>query len=433
MHLRIPRLYDSHTHWLGTGQVLQGLQLFNLNSANEVRDLAISPSHFRADWLVGFGWESSRWSDGSTPHKSILDKAFPDFPVFFSRADGHSSWLNSKALEHFGFPETHDGLLEEEAHFKAYSELPPFKDEQVHAALVYATKVFNQAGFTHIRDLTCDPQQWQQARRMDQAGELTLYVEENFLCETPANLDRTLEMLKEAKKEETAHLKIQGIKVFFDGTLGSDTALLSTCACQNHATAANPLASKTSAGVNLAWSLEELENVFKKTWSSGFEVSIHTIGDEAVHQVVSVARKVMATNQFTGWLNLEHVQVLRPETLQMMKALHVRCHMQPCHWLSDRAWLKDKLGELYKHAFPWGALSRSGIPLFFGSDSPVATASYWDNVRALKESRKAKIPALKGEPADFQTHPRGTSHETYTVFENETVVEVFFDGKRLNI
>jgi hypothetical protein len=147
--------------------------------------------------------------------------------------------------------------------------------------------------------------------------------------------------------------------------------------------------------------------------------------------VVAAARKVMATNEITGWLNLEHVQVLRPETLQQMKALHVRCHMQPCHWLSDKEWLKQKLGELYKYAFPWGALSRSGIPLFFGSDSPVAKPSYWDNERALRESVRARISALKGEAAQYHAHPQKTEFDTYTIFENQILSEVVFDGRKI--
>jgi predicted amidohydrolase YtcJ len=285
---------------------------------------------------------------------------------------------------------------------------------QTQQALKKGMQIFNQAGFTHIRDMTCDENQWLAAKALDQASELTLYVQENFLCEHPKDIDRVLAIMEKAKPHETDHLKVQGIKIFFDGTLGSDTAWLSKCGCATH---------------KFSWTTEDLETLFKKTWSKGFEVAVHTIGDEAAHQVVLVARKVMATNQYTGWFNLEHVEVLRPETISMMKALHVRCHMQPCHWLSDRAWLKEKLGELYKYAFPWGALSKMGIPLQFGSDSPVAKCSFWDNQKALTESQKEKIPALKGTIAEFHSFPTGGLAETSTTFENEVLKEIIFDGK----
>jgi len=414
MLLKIPRLYDSHVHWLGTGQIAVGLQLFDLKSADDISNIKIEPPYFRGKWLMGFGWDQSTWQNSALPTKEILDKAFPQFPVMLIRADGHSSWVNSIALEQLGFECSHSGILSEEEHFKAYYSLPALSDEQIQQALKKGMQIFNHAGFTHIRDMTCDEPQWLAAKALDQAGELTLYVQENFLCEHPKDIDRVLSVMENAKPHETDHLKVQGIKIFFDGTLGSDTAWLSRCACATH---------------KFSWTVDDLENLFKKTWSKGFEVAVHTIGDEAAHQVVLAARKVMATNQYTGWFNLEHVQVLRPETISMMKALHVRCHMQPCHWLSDRSWLKEKLGDLFKYAFPWGALSKMGIPLQFGSDSPVSKCSFWDNQKALTESQKENIPALKGGISEFHSFPTGGLAETYTLFEGEVLKEIVFDGR----
>jgi hypothetical protein len=415
MFLKIPRLYDSHVHWLGTGQIALGLQLFDLPSAEAIAEIKIDPAYFRGEWLVGFGWDQNKWASKQLPSKEILDRTFPNHPVMLQKVDGHSSWVNSLALKKLGFPEIHSGVLMEEEHFKSYAALPD-SDQHVRNSLRKATQLFNQAGFTHIRDMTCTQQQWEQALELDQAGELTLYVQENFICDQPKDLISVLNIAERAKSQQTTHLKVQGIKVFFDGTLGSDTAYLSRCSCAQQA---------------FSWTNDDLENLIRQTWSRGLEVAVHTIGDEAAHQVVSVARKVMATNEITGWLNLEHVEVLRPETIQMMKALHVRCHMQPCHWLSDRTWLKDKLGELYQYAFPWGTLSRSGIPLFFGSDSPVARASLADNQRALKESVKYKIPALKGEMLEYHCFPQTTEHETYSVFDGASLLELVFDGRRI--
>ncbi|HEY8269807.1 MAG TPA: amidohydrolase family protein [Pseudobdellovibrionaceae bacterium] len=416
MFFKVSHLYDSHVHWLGTGQIAVGLQLYDLASAEDIAKIKVEPWYFRGQWLVGFGWDHNKWPDKKLPSKEILDQCFPHFPAMLQRADGHCSWLNSMALTQLGFEANHPGILQEEEHFKAYSSLPKLSDMQIRQSLKQGCAIFNQAGFTHIRDMTCDEQQWRAALDLELAGELTLYVQENFLCEHPKDIDEVLALLEKAKSQETPHLKAQGIKIFFDGTLGSDTAWLSKCNCVNY---------------KFSWTAEDLQTLLKKTWSKGFEVAVHTIGDEAAHQVVLAARQVMATNQFTGWLNLEHVEVLRPETVQKLKALHVRCHMQPCHWLSDRVWLKEKLGDLYKYAFPWGTLSRSGIPLYFGSDSPVARSSFWDNQKALTESARAKIPALQGEIAEFHSWRGETIGETYTVFEDQKLHELVFDGKNI--
>lgn len=415
MFLKISSLYDSHVHWLGTGQIESGLKLFHLRSPEDVATLDIKPSYFRQEWLIGFGWDQNLWPSTTLPTKAILDRYFPQNPVFFQRGDGHCSWLNSLALQRLGYDSSHSGILFEDDHFKAYSSLPTQADEQLRESLKTATRMFNEAGFTHIRDMTCNEQQWNQAVSLDNDGELSLYVQENFLCERPQDLESVLSQARKARGQQTKHVTVQGIKIFFDGTLGSDTAYLSKCTCSS---------------LKSAWGLTDIENLISRCWSDGFEVAIHTIGDEAAHQVVSIARKIMATNKITGWLNLEHVEVLRPETLQMLKALHVRCHMQPCHWLSDRLWLQEKLGDLYKCAFPWGPISRSRIPLHFGSDSPVARISFWDNKKALSESVNFDIQELKGEILDYHCFfPPAAG--TYSIFEDNNLKELHFDGVRI--
>ncbi|RYZ87221.1 MAG: hypothetical protein EOP06_13040 [Proteobacteria bacterium] len=98
MRLTVHSLYDSHVHWLGTGEMEQALKLFDLKSEHEVADLKPQPYNFRGAWLVGFGWDQNLWPQGKLPSKVTLDQVFPNFPVMFQRADGHCSWLNSKAL-----------------------------------------------------------------------------------------------------------------------------------------------------------------------------------------------------------------------------------------------------------------------------------------------------------------------------------------------
>ena len=98
----ISNCFDSHVHLQATGQVGLGLQLQNLTSAEEIKDISILDDYFSGDWLIGFGWNNYFWKEKNLPTKKILDKVFPDIPVLFSRVDGHASWLNSKALEIVG-------------------------------------------------------------------------------------------------------------------------------------------------------------------------------------------------------------------------------------------------------------------------------------------------------------------------------------------
>ncbi len=420
MFLKIPRLYDSHTHFLATGEFALGLNLGALQSSNVatlVSSIGCVPR--RGDWLVGFGWNDGSWE--RPPHKKDLDKVFADIPVFFIKNDGHSSWVNSKALELLNL-ESESGVLQETVHLQAFDQLPPFSQRQQKDQLLAACRKFNKAGFTHIRDMSCTESLWNLLTEMSDKNELTLAVEENFTIYHLDELDRALGICRQAKTHETKLLRSKGLKVFFDGSLGSETAYLSQpyCGLEN------------GGRGSVLWELAHLEEVFRRTWDAQLEVSVHTIGDQAAHDVVQLARKISAKGA-VGRLNLEHTQVLRPETIQAMKPLHVRCHMQPCHWLSDRAWLKEKLSGLYQFAFPWESLRAAQIPLSFGCDSPIEPPSFVANVKALKLSAKEKIRKFTGDISCHHSHPDSTFADSTTIFEGDELKEVIFNGRQIEL
>lgn len=420
MLYKIPRLYDSHGHFLATGQFASGLHLGSLKKAEDL--VAIdenNPAFLRGEWLVGFGWNEEHWP--TPPHKNLLDKLFPNRAVFFARKDGHRSWVNSKALKYFGI-QSENGILIEKDHLRAWDQLPNYTKTQQRAHILTACKEYNKGGFTHVRDLTCSESLWNLLVEMSESKELTVALEENYTTHDLNDFDQMLSLCLQAKKAETPYLRMKGIKLFYDGTLGSQTAYLS-----------KPYYGKTSEGQGSAlWPLDQVEEVIKKTWAAGLEFSVHVIGDQAAHDMVALARKISAAGA-VGRLNLEHAQILRPETIQMMKPLHVRCHMQPCHWLSDQVWLKEKLGDLYRYVFPWEALKNAQIPMSFGCDAPVEPPSFWRNKKALDESVAAGIKKFTGDLTAIHSHPDKNFADSYSVIEEGTVKEIVFDGRRLEL
>jgi hypothetical protein len=115
-----------------------------------------------------------------------------------------------------------------------------------------------------------------------------------------------------------------------------------------------------------------------------------------------------------------------------MKEFETICHIQPCHWLTDRRWLKDRLGSLYQFAFPWRALQDNQVQIQWGSDSPIEEASVSNNWQALIESPKEGIPALQGSLLQYHSHrdlPWGA--ECDSLFEDGKLKELIFDGRKL--
>lgn len=435
----IENLFDSHTHFLATGEVLSGLHLKSLRSIQDLSKLHQTASYFRGEWLVGFGWNENHFTD-LLPTRQMLDLIFSKRPVLFSRADGHTSWVNTCALQKLGFGDKTkkdfskeeqamlgfedngqlSGLLKEKFHIQALLALPNYSRIQKKEFLKAAIANYNQQGFTHIRDMGTSQDQFLIELELEKAKELTLHVVHNFICEDKNDFARALMEAQVCQKLESHLLKVAGLKFFYDGSLGSETALLSV-----------PYNSKPDGNKGLVnWQISDLETVMKKTWQSGFEVSVHTIGDEAAHQVVMAARRISAGG-VAGVLNLEHVQVLRPETIQAMKSLHVVCHMQPCHWLSDKIWLKEKLGPLFNYAFPWENLRVSKVPVCFGSDSPIEASILGNNLQALQESDSQGIKKLNADPLQFHVSRKWPLQNTYCRWNQGKIEEVFFLGQKI--
>ncbi|MBC7457062.1 MAG: amidohydrolase family protein [Bdellovibrionaceae bacterium] len=434
--LEIKNCYDSHTHFVATGQTSLGLSLQDLKSPSDIKNKIIKPEYYQGHWINGFGWDQYLWSDSALPTKEILDYIFPDTPVFLSRVDGHASWINSAAItelkkNNYDFSKdpvggrierdalgNPTGVLFDQAHIQALLKIPFFSDEQTISHIKESFRLFNQAGFTHIRDLSMNFHTAQILNSLQQKNEQTACIDAFITIENIDDLQRGLADFEKCKMLPNPFLRVHGLKFFVDGSLGSETAFIS-----------QPYVGTTNRGM-MAWSFEDIRTAIHFCWSRKIEVAFHVIGDSSVEMVVKAAREVSASGVL-GKLHLEHVQLLRPDVIHMMKPLHVHCHMQPCHWLSDKKWLKDKIGDLTKYLFQWELLRKNKIPVSFGSDSPIEPTSLIRNLAALKDTELHGIPKLNADFNSFHAHPDGAWTSSKTIFDSEKIHEVHFNGQRI--
>lgn len=387
----------------------------------------------RGQWYIGFGWDESLWPAYEQPHLSLLDELFPNHPVAFSRIDGHALWVNSRAMSLAGLPFTATpdqfvggrierddqgkpkGILIDAAKEIVERHFPPLYPADLTRFLVEGMEVFNLSGFTHIRDVGGCLQHWDLARNLEQKGHLKLFCEMFFNLDSMDLLLARIQEIKTARLQSSRQLRQAGLKVFFDGALGSEGALLS-----------HPYPSGKQ-GI-LIYDPPMIEEILIRCWAEKFPVAIHTLGDEAVHKIVTLAVQLKSRG-IEGELHLEHCEVVRPETIQLMKQLNVRCHLQPSHFLSDQRWLKSKLGELYKFCFPWRNLIEAGIPLSFGSDSPIESPSLVKTQQAIELASNEGILSPSVSFWNFHSHHDGTwGRDCVTRLHMDGSVEVDFQG-----
>lgn len=438
----IANCYDSHVHYFASGETAYVPSLRSLTSAEDLQQMHFPKERQKNGWVYGFGWDERHWKNLTFLNRSFLDQIFPHEPVFFSRVDGHSSWCNTRGLEKLGLIQSvrgdltnqaqqlnakhmmvevdsqglATGILRESAHIHGLQHLGDWSDEQKKSMYQFANALFLRQGYTHVRDMTSTMEQYHFLKSLEDEHQLLMNLDLNFVVENADHFRQVCAEMKKITKDSSRQIRLRGVKFFYDGSMGSQTALLS----EKHPNGGH--------GVAL-WDLKDLEQLMTEAFQNHLEVSVHTLGDEAVDQVVSLTQKISQRGIF-GRLNLEHLELCRLETIQKMKSLHIRCHQQPSHWLSDKNWLLEKLGTLRNDFFQWEALRAAKVDLRFGSDSPIEAPSVYQVINGIVDFAETGLSTFRG---DFKLHCQspyldqvsGKSH-----FRDGQVTEVWFDGKR---
>src|SRR5580658_7625739 len=115
----MPGFHDTHIHLGGHSR-----RYIDLNDTKSLVELKQQVSDKAkelgpGEWITGNGWDEYHFTEQRKPLRGDLDAAAPDNPVVLTRAGGHSSVGNSKALEladiNPATPDPPRGLIEKEA------------------------------------------------------------------------------------------------------------------------------------------------------------------------------------------------------------------------------------------------------------------------------------------------------------------------------
>ncbi len=103
----LPGFIDPHGHIVPVAQTLMIVTLGDVTSKEEL--LARLEESLKNDppagdnWLIGFGYDNTKFEGGEHPTKFDLDKVSTEIPISVSHASGHLAAVNSKALELYGY------------------------------------------------------------------------------------------------------------------------------------------------------------------------------------------------------------------------------------------------------------------------------------------------------------------------------------------
>ena len=159
----LPGFQDGHVHPQSGGLARDRCGLYDANGREEYgRAIAAYAAHHpEREWVYGGGWSMDDFPAGG-PTAAELDAVVPDRPVYLDNRDGHSAWVNSRALELAGIgaatAEPPGGRIERDAAGRATGALhedamalverllPPTTPAQMEAALLAAQEELHALG-----------------------------------------------------------------------------------------------------------------------------------------------------------------------------------------------------------------------------------------------------------------------------------------------
>lgn len=403
----LPGFHDTHVHPRG-GIGLREVVLDEAESREAVLELVRRYAEARPDlpWVRGRGWALPLFPDAN-PRKEWLDTIVPDRPVYLTAADGHSVWVNSKALAVAGITKTTKdpvdgrierdpatgeatGTLRESASRLVEMHLPAYTQEEIRAGLTLAIEMANRYGITSLYDAEAEVEVLAAYAALDSAGQLNARVVAALAVDTragPGQVD-SLRILR-AGHTGRAYFQPRAAKIFVDGVIEAKTAAL-----------LEPYVGGSSRG-EARLSPGGIDSLVAALDAAGFQVHLHAIGDRAMRMALdALANARMHNGPRDARPIIAHLQLIDSMDIPRFAKLGVIPSFQPL-W----AWEDDYITKLTvpvlgparsRHLYPIGSVARTGARLAAGSDWPVSSMN---PLEAIEVAITRRAPGAPSGPA----------------------------------
>jgi predicted amidohydrolase YtcJ len=427
----MPGFNDAHTHLGAAGRNKLNLKL---NDASSVDDLlervkAAAEKKKPGVWILGSGWDQSRWVDQKYPTRLELDQAAPNNPVYLDHVSGHIAVANSLALKHaeinsetpnpqggeigrFADGEP-NGLLKENATTMVSQRIPDPSDEERKNGIESVFDELARNGVTSVQDFST----WEDFLAytdLKQEKKLTVRITE-WLPFTDSIDD--LQNKRAQGGTTDPWLRTGALKGFMDGALGTHTAALLA-----------PYSDDPSSSGMLIVDPEKLKAMAIERDRLGFQLAFHAIGDKANRVALDTFESLLRVNPPRDRRDrIEHAQVVAPEDMPRFAKLQIIASMQPSHETNDMRWAEQRLGpERSKGAYAWKSLQSAGAKLAFGTDYDVEPINPLRGLYACVTREAIE----GGPPGGWQPQEKLPLADCIRAYSSGSAYAEFMEGKK---
>ncbi len=371
----LPGFIDTHIHLADFGRFLMWMDLTPASSINKLQVMLGERLDRVAKerWVVGRGWDESRFLEKRLPTRYDLDIISPDNPVLFYHQSGQVALANSKALQLAGLtretvppagglidtnPDTGEptGILRETATDLVWKLVPePGIDELVEAAALACEKIV-QAGITSIHWLAGNASDVAILRKLTEAGKLRFGV----YMVIPISVIGDAALLDGLQKGAS---RIGGVEIAVDGYLASRNAAL-----------AKPYCGDLQNRGKLLLTPKELRGQAKSAAEKDFQVVVHAMGDKAVYEALTAIEAL----EGKGRHRIDPAALLNEDLIGRLKQQRVVVSVQPLVAASEFSVYdaEEHLGtDRARWLYPLKTLFSEGVRVCGGSDCPMERLS----------------------------------------------------------
>ena len=386
--LVVPGFQDAHVHAISGGMEIGECDLRERRGRDGAIEAirAYAEAHPDKEWIVGSGWYMPDFPNG-TPRREDLDAIVPDRPVFLPNRDGHSTWVNSRALELAGIdastPDPDDGRIErdpdgtptgtlhEGAADLVERLLPVHTDDEWLEAFRTGQAYLHSLGITAWQDAIVPPDYLATYRRAAETGLLTARVEAALWWEREQGLEQVEEFSAVSRSIGPGRLRANSVKLMLDGVIETFTAAM----VDPYLDAGG--APTANSGIDFIDPVA-LREIVTRLDAAGLQSHFHALGDGAVRYALDAIEAARATNGMSDTRpHLAHIQVIHPDDVPRFARLGAVGNAQPL-WACREPQMDELtipfLGaERATWQYPFASLLRAGARLAMGSDWAVST------------------------------------------------------------
>lgn len=458
----LPGFIDSHIHPPGTALVeLYEVSLYGLHSVEEykktIREFIENNPHVKT--VHGRGWslgvfEGEELAKG--PKKEHLDEVSKELPIILRAYDGHTLWINSKAVEVFNINEntpcpeggkieinneTNElwGTLKETATQLVRED--DYTDEEYANAFELFQEKMHEYGITSI--LAMSGLNWgimpEVYKELYDKNKLNMRISNSVIIYGEEHWKIQGEKIKKIKEDyDCDYFKTTTIKLLGDGVVEGSTAYL-----------LEPYEIGAKRGDNyygeFLWNDEDLINCIKYANDNNFSIHVHSVGDGSTRKVLDAIEK---TYELSGKFDanfrntITHLQLVDKNDIKRFKDLNVIAALQPYWHLKGPKWWEEVdyklLGDRAEEEYPLKSFLNEGVIITSSSDhsvSPVPNPFYAIEAGVTRNLYNHKyfgvddITDMDNEKYLLNKNERGTVEELVRSFTINGAYQIFRENE----